>query len=117
MPRQKRPRWIANRPEVTGIVPQGVSGRGRTVMPLEEFEAIRLCDYQGMGQAEAAEKMSVSRQTLGRILRQARNRLAESLVTGKHLTVDGGCYRLAGQRRRRRRCSGTPHLPQKGEES
>ena len=66
-------------------------------MTLEGFETIRLIDYQGMGQAEAAEQMQVSRQTFGRILREARHALAEALVAGKRLRLGGGCYELRSQ--------------------
>ena len=56
----------------------------------DEFEAIRLTDLEGLYQAEAAEKMSVSRQTLGRILESAHKKIADALVNGKALLIKGG---------------------------
>ena len=106
MPRNKRPRWISKHPEVTGLTPQGIPETGETTMSLEEFEAIRLSDYKGYDQTEAATRMNVSRQTFGRILKQARYCLAESLVTGKRLTVGGGCYTMQGRGQKRRRHRG-----------
>ncbi len=70
-------------------------------MSLEEFEAIKLSDYQGLDQAEAARQMDISRQTFGRILKQARYSLAEALVAGKRIVISGGCYKMRGRRRRR----------------
>ncbi|MCG8529888.1 MAG: DUF134 domain-containing protein, partial [Desulfovibrionales bacterium] len=92
MPRQKMKRQIAGRPRFRGFVPEGEDSQGEVAMTLEGFETIRLIDYQGMGQAEAAEQMQVSRQTFGRILREARHALAEALVAGKRLRLGGGCY-------------------------
>lgn len=101
MPRQKRPRWISEHPEVTGLLPQGTTEMGETIMSLEEFEAIKLSDYLGLDQSEAAQQMNISRQTFGRVLKQARYNLSEALVTGKRLLITGGCYKMRGRRRRR----------------
>ncbi len=105
MPRHKLRRQIAGRPKFRGFAPEGMGPQGEVSMALEGFEAIRLIDYEGLGQAEAAEKMQVSRQTFGRILREARQALAEALVAGKRLQVGGGCYeiRTPGQGRQFRR--------------
>lgn len=92
MPRRKRTRWIAEHPRITGFIPQGAPEAGETALSFEEFEAVRLSDYQGYDQAEAAIRMNISRQTFGRILRQARYTVSEALVTGKRLAVQGGCY-------------------------
>ena len=64
-------------------------------MTLEELEAIRLCDYEGLEQEEAAQMMAVSRGTFQRILYAARKRVAEALCTGKGLRIQGGNYQLA----------------------
>lgn len=57
---------------------------------VEEFEAIYLCDHEGKLQAEAAESMGVSRPTLTRIYASARRKIADALVGGKRLIVEGG---------------------------
>jgi predicted DNA-binding protein (UPF0251 family) len=78
---------------------------GEIKMSVEELEAIRLSDFEGLDQETAAQTMDVSRQTYGRILGQARRTVAEALITGKMLRIDGGTYemRCGPQRRRRRR--------------
>ncbi len=101
MPRPKRPRCIASRPVIKGFKPRGTIETGEVVLSLEEFEALRLIDYEGLDQSGAAEVMDVSRQTVGRILKTARFKIAESLVTAKRLTVQGGCYEMRGRGRGR----------------
>lgn len=60
------------------------------VLSVDEVEAMRLADMQGLYQAEAAEKMNVSRQTFGRIVQSARKKVAEALVEGKTICIEGG---------------------------
>ncbi|WP_300464371.1 DUF134 domain-containing protein [Desulfobacula sp.] len=102
MPRPKRPRTVESHPETKGFSPDGMPHSGETILSIEEYEAIRLSDYLGLDQSMASEQMNVSRQTFGRILRQARYNLSEALVTGKRLRVTGGCYQMQGRGRRRR---------------
>ncbi len=113
MPRPKRPRFIESHPDIKGFTPDGIPHNGETILPFEEFEAIRLSDYLGLDQSRAAEQMNVSRQTFGRILKQARYNLSEALVTGKRLRVTGGCYEMQGRGRRRRGA----HSQQNGEDT
>jgi predicted DNA-binding protein (UPF0251 family) len=72
-------------------------------MSVEELEAIRLSDFEGLDQEAAAKMMEISRHTYGRILGRARSRVAEALVTGKALKIEGGVYEFRGMGRRRRR--------------
>jgi len=57
-------------------------------LSLDELEAIRLADYEGLYHEQAAEKMKISRPTFGRILGEARRKLAETLVEGKALRIE-----------------------------
>ncbi|MCK5696191.1 MAG: DUF134 domain-containing protein [Desulfobacula sp.] len=98
MPRPKRPRCIASRPATRGFIPDGATATGQVILSLEEFEAIRIIDFEGMDQSQAAIMMNVSRQTFGRILKSARFILSKALVTGQRLRVTGGCYEMSGQR-------------------
>ena len=75
-------------------------------MSLEELEAIRLSDFEHLDQETAADMMEVSRHTYGRILAGARSIVAEALVTGKALKIEGGTYEFRGMGRRRRRRGG-----------
>jgi len=61
-----------------------------TTLTVDEFEAIRLADLEGLYQEQAAEKMNVSRQTFGRILESAHKKIADALVHGKALSIQGG---------------------------
>jgi predicted DNA-binding protein (UPF0251 family) len=63
-------------------------------LTVAEVEALRLSDLEGLYQEEAAEKMDVSRQTFGRVLKEARRKIAESLIEGKALKIEGGAYRM-----------------------
>ena len=94
MPRPKRPRHIISPPAVDSFGPRGFRGDPLIILSLEEFEAIRLIDYTGMDQSEASTIMNVSRQTVGRILKTARIKVARALVEGQGLKVEGGCYRI-----------------------
>ncbi len=110
MPRPKRPRYIDAMPRVTEFSPRGIAPGGEVVLSLEELEAVRLIDYDGLDQSRAAEIMNVSRQTVGRILRAGRFKLAKAVVQGCHLKVSGGCYRIdenrSGRGRHRHRRGG-----------
>eukprot|EP00828_Plagiopyla_frontata_P024373 TRINITY_DN31130_c0_g1_i1.p1 TRINITY_DN31130_c0_g1~~TRINITY_DN31130_c0_g1_i1.p1 ORF type:complete len:115 (-),score=9.54 TRINITY_DN31130_c0_g1_i1:130-474(-) len=103
MPRPKRPRFIESHPDVQGFIPDGMDHTGDTILSMEEFEAIRLSDYLGLDQSQSVEQMNISRQTFGRILKQARFILSQALVTGKRLRVTGGCYEMQGTPGGRRR--------------
>lgn len=59
-------------------------------MSLDEFEALRLADLEGLYQEQAAEQMGVSRATFGRIVVAARHKVAQTLVHGRALRIEGG---------------------------
>jgi predicted DNA-binding protein (UPF0251 family)/predicted Fe-Mo cluster-binding NifX family protein len=92
VPRPPCCRRITAAPGATVFLP--VRGRPRgldeIVLPLDEFEAIRLADLEGLYHGQACGRMNVSRQTFGRILESARRKVAEALVTGKSLRIGGG---------------------------
>lgn len=62
-------------------------------LTLDELEAIRLADYEGLYQEAAARSMGISRQTFGRILQQAHRKIAEAILFGKILRIQGGPVR------------------------
>ena len=62
---------------------------------MDEFEAIRLVDLEGLTHKQAAEAMGVSRQTVGRVLERGHAKVAEALVDGKAILIGGGQYRVA----------------------
>jgi predicted DNA-binding protein (UPF0251 family) len=58
----------------------------------DEFEAVRLADYMGLNQEKAAQSMHISQQTFSRILKRARRAIADGLVGGKIIRIQGGSY-------------------------
>jgi len=64
------------------------------LMSIEEYETIRLIDLQGFMQEETAEQMNIARTTVQRIYNDARKKIAQSLVNGKILRIEGGDYLL-----------------------
>ena len=92
MPRRKRNRRIQVPPVIKGMSVYGVRGRksNEVTLRIEEYEAIRLLDYQNLTQEQAAVHMDVSRPTLTRIYEEARNKVATSFVEGRDLIFRGG---------------------------
>jgi uncharacterized protein len=68
------------------------------VLTVDEFEALRLADYEGLYQEQAAQRMGVSRQTFGRIVESARRKVAQALVKGMVLRIEGGEIEMAETR-------------------
>ena len=93
-----------SRPEFNEFGPRNALEVKEINISLEEYEAIRLIDYSGMDQGQAAEIMEVSRQTVGRILKSGRNKVARALVKGLGLRVSGGCYRMGNRGHGKGRC-------------
>ena len=88
-------RLIRNEPQTRQFSPRGRVGRpGYKEVKIEEFEAIRLTDYVGLNQSESAKFMAISQQTFSRVLRSGRKRLAEALVNGEIIKVQGGTFKV-----------------------
>ena len=117
MPRPKKPRFVSAYPAIAAFVPQGMRVSGEVFMSVEELEAIRLSDFEHLDQETAADMMEVSRHTYGRILANARSIVAEALVTGKALKIEGGVYEFRGMGRRRRRRGGRGQGKGRGRQS
>ncbi|MCF7792050.1 MAG: DUF134 domain-containing protein [Victivallales bacterium] len=71
--------------------PRGIPLRelSEVILELDEFEAIKLADYDEKYHADAAEKMGVSRQTFGNIIKSARKKIADALINGKAIRIEG----------------------------
>ncbi len=89
MARPKKCRRICGKPAHNCFKPNSIalSKLHKTTLLPEEFEALRLADYESMSQQEAAEKMGISRQTFGNIVQSARYKTAASLVEGNALIL------------------------------
>lgn len=96
MPRPPKCRWIGFRPAVSFFKPQGIPLRmlNQVYLGYDELEAVRLSDWEGLSQEEAAQRMNVSRATFGRIVAQARKKVADALVQGKAIRIQGGQVEL-----------------------
>ena len=75
-------------------------------MTVDEYETIRLIDLEGYTQEECAAQMNVARSTVQGIYFEARKKLADSLVNGKMLLIEGGEYRLCEGKEEHCRCGG-----------
>ncbi len=96
MPRPVKWRKVCCMPESNQFGPlDSESGpRGSVNMTVDEYETIRLIDLEQFTQEECAAHMNVARTTVQGIYNEARKKLAESLVNGKILFIEGGEYRL-----------------------
>lgn len=89
-------RNIRRHPIIQQFSPRGRPGRPDEIeLKLEEFEAIKLIDYIGLSQKKAANLMGISQQTFSRIVRRARKSLANGLIMGKIIKIQGGHYRIS----------------------
>ena len=80
-------------PKINRFSPRGRPGRPEEVeLKMDEFEALRLADYQNLSQKEAAKSMRISQQTFSRILRKAHNLIAKGIITGSSIRIQGGQY-------------------------
>jgi uncharacterized protein len=96
MPRPMKWRRVCSLPGNTEFGPIGASvgGVGTVAMTVDEYEAIRLIDLEGMTQEECAEQMGIARTTIQRVYDGARRKIAESIVDGRPLHIGGGEFRL-----------------------
>jgi predicted DNA-binding protein (UPF0251 family) len=82
---------MTNPPHFKGYRPIGLSEESSpVVLNYEEYEAIRLSDFELLGQMEAAQIMEISRPTFARIYESARRKVAQAFVQGKAIVFEGG---------------------------
>lgn len=94
MSRPNKPRTICGLPEYHMFGPKGRKANQleKITLMVDEYEVIRLMDHLGMNQAEAANQIGVARTTVQRIYVNARKKIADALVSGKILMIEGGEY-------------------------
>jgi predicted DNA-binding protein (UPF0251 family) len=87
-------------PEVAYFKPAGVplNTLDEVLLSVEEAEAIRLKDLEGLQQEECAERMHISRPTFHRVLESARQKVADALLKGKAIRIAGGNFEMAMRR-------------------
>jgi predicted DNA-binding protein (UPF0251 family) len=100
MPRPVKWRRVDSIPSVTHFKPAGIPLHSleEVNLTVEEVEAIRLKDLEGLEQEECAQRMQISRPTFHRVLESARSKLADALLNGKAIRIEGGNFELATRR-------------------
>jgi len=93
---RRRCRRVGFKPAFTlfGPAAAGLTEPVETVLTVDEFEAVRLKDLEGLDQSECAEKMDISQPTFHRLVISARKKIADALTHGKNIKIDGGHYRF-----------------------
>ena len=96
MPRPTKCRRIFYSPDFFFFKPAGVPGKNleRVNMTLDEFEAVRLADLEGLYQEDSAKQMNISRQTFGNIVTSAHKKIADCIINGKILKLEGGTINM-----------------------
>lgn len=94
MPRQPKSRKINTPPKMLGYKPFGINSNSpiKIALQYDEYEAIKLINYDNLPQASAAELMEVSRPTLTRIYNRALKKIAQAFVEGKSIIIEGGVF-------------------------
>lgn len=96
--RPKKYRIVRFDPAISQFSPRGKPGRPDEVnLTMDEFEAIRLVDYMGLNQKEAAKSIHISQPTLSRILKKARKTIAKGLINGTIIKIQGGQYVISSR--------------------
>jgi uncharacterized protein len=100
MPRPVKSRMVRRSPLATYYKPRGVplSGLEEAVLSIEGLEALRLADVKKLDHQTAAEMMKISRPTFSRVLAQARSTVAQALVSGLALRIEGGSFEIAQEK-------------------
>jgi len=97
MARPRRTRRIFFQPDITYFKPAGIPmvHLKETILSFDELEAIRLVDREGIEQSKAGKKMKISQSTLSRLLRTGRKKLADAIITGQAIKIQGGNFKMA----------------------
>ena len=97
MPRPPKCRRVEFLPAVTYFKPAGIPLRAleEVCLSVEEAEAIRLKELEGLEQEQGAERMNISRPTFQRVLASGRQKMADALLNGRAIRIDGGNFKMA----------------------
>ncbi len=101
MARPKKNRMVAYNPNVSYFKPRGIPllDLEEVRLTIDECEAVRLADLMGLSYEKAGARMGVSRATFGRIVQRARELVADALINGKAINVEGGNYTIIDEER------------------
>ena len=107
MPRPRMCRCVQAMPAFDHFHPCNRRSVGEVILAVEELEALRLADLKHKTQEEAADCMKISRQTFGRVVESARMKVADALVSGKSIFIQGGAYEME---KREFKCANCGHV-------
>ena len=98
--RPKKTRWIKCEPEERCFRPlcKPLKELEGVILTIDEFEAVRLSDLEGLTQEQVARQMKVHRSTISRILQSAHRKIADGLVNIKAIRIEGGCCKIMKKR-------------------
>jgi len=90
MPRPRLKRRVRGRPNSSYFKPAGIPMNiiDEVIVTIDEFEAVRLIDFQEIPQEQAANKMQISQPTLSRILKSARRKISDAIINGKAIRIE-----------------------------
>ncbi|MBI9071189.1 MAG: DUF134 domain-containing protein [Melioribacteraceae bacterium] len=113
MSRPYRKRRIELPPSIKNFKPCGIPRKDLQSISLsiDEYEAIRLADYKGLEHSEAAEQMEISRPTFSRLIEKSRNKIAQAIIDGKELIVEGGNVEFRNTVKRCKECGDEEIIP------
>lgn len=96
MVRPRLCRRVRFRPGATYFKPAGIRmiELKESSLGIDEFEAVRLKDLEGLDEKECAKKMNISQPTFNRLVREARRKIADAIVHGKAIKIEGGNYKF-----------------------
>ena len=116
MARPRRCRRVCSEPDYSSFMPDGIPCSETVTLAVDEYEVIRLIDLEKLTHEQCAKRMDISRTTVTEIYESAREKIADSIVNGKRLIIEGGDYRLCDGsavhfcRKRCGRASGIPRI-------
>ena len=96
MVRPRLCRRVRFNPNVTYFKPKGIPliELEEIILNVDEFEAVRLKDLEGLEQEDCAKKMNISQPTFHRLVLSARKKIADAIINGKAIRIEGGNYRI-----------------------
>ena len=96
MVRPRLCRRVRFNPEITYFKPRGIPLREleEVILPVDEYEAVRLKDLEGLEQDECSKKMNISQPTFHRLVLSARKKIADAIINGKAIKIEGGNYKI-----------------------
>lgn len=102
MARPRIRRRISSMPNVTYFKPAGVriAELDEVILTVDEYEAVKLIDLEGIEQNKACKQMKISQPTLSRLLKSARKKLSQAIIQGKAIKIQGGDYKMVQPRGR-----------------